>query len=414
VGYHVVNLVLHVVAVLLLFIALRRLVAESAAFWSALLFAVHPLQSEAVAYVFARGTLLSTALCLACLYFWLRQRWIVVVLLFGCALMAKEECVTFPLFLLLLPSVRNVRCIFWMLGLAAAAGLRAVWATALVVGSGAGFTAGISPLRYFGFQGAAIIRYLRLLFVPWGFTIEPDITLPYPALYVIAWLIVLGIAVAAWTLRKRSSWALWVLSGLILLIPSSSVFPAADLAADRRMYLPMIAFGTAFGVLAPWLRKPAPAAIVAVLLSLSIFRMMVWRTEQSLWREAVERSPRHSRPLLQLSRAVGDEEALDLLLRAKQLEPNNGAIFAELGRQWLKVGRYSFALQEFGRALALQPYDANALNNRGAALLAMKQYQAARLDFERALKIDPCVQAARRNLAALGGSVLPPCPATGK
>ena len=410
-GYHAVNLALHAASVLLLYIALQSLLPNQCAFWAAALFAVHPIQSEAISYVFARSTLLSTVFCLASLWCWLNDRCQWAIGLFACALLSKEECVTFPLVLLLLSRDR-FRKIALMLSLAAMAGIRAAWATAHVAGSGAGFTAGISPLSYLLTQGSAILRYLRLLIVPWGFTIEPTVTLPNTALYGAAWALVLLIAgISIWAYRKKYAWAVWILAGFILLIPSSTIFPAADLAADRRMYLPMIAFAAAFGSITPWLWAQVPPAIAALCLVLSVARTEVWRTEQSLWREAVKRSPSHVRPLLQLARVVPKKDAIELLVEAKTLAPNNGNIAAELGRTWLLTGSYAFALQEFGRALALEPGNANAFNNRGAALLALKQDKAAKLDFERALRIDPCVEAARRNLESLGAPPLPPCPA---
>jgi len=411
VGYHAVDLALHLTAVMLLFMALKHLIPEIAAFWAALIFAVHPIQSEAVNYVFARGTLLSTVFCLACLIFWLRRKHFAAVALFACALLAKEECVTFPLVLLLLaPSYDRLRPFAIMMAMAALAGLRAVWSTAYTPGSGAGFTAGVAPWEYAAAQGAALARYLQLLVIPWGFTIEPTISTSF-MVRALAWLGIGCLAFVAWKFRRRVPAALWVSAALILIIPSSTIFPAADLAADRRMYLPMVAFAAAFGLITPRLSKHALAALTIGLLILSFLRTEAWRTEQSLWSEAAQRSPTHVRPLLQLSRAVPPTEARALLTQAKAVEPRNAAVYSEFGRFWLNSGRYDLALGEFGRALALQPNDANALNNRGAALLGLKQERAARQDFERALKADPCVLAARNNLRALGATNLPPCPA---
>lgn len=410
VGYHAVNLLLHIAAAILLYQVLRRLLPEHGAFVAALLFAVHPAQSEAVAYVFARSTLLCTLLCLVSLWFWLEGKIPLSVALFAAALLAKEECVTFPFILLLLTRVdrMRLRAIALMLGLAMLAGIRATWATSQIAGSGAGFTAGITPWAYVAAQGSSITRYLRLLILPWGFTIDPTVNL-----YALCW----GIAIAAtlstvWAHRKGYSWAAWMLCGLILLIPSSTIFPATDLAADRRMYLPMIGFTAALSFLEPHLWRFTPSLIATVLAMLSIDRCEAWRTEESLWREATHRSPTHIRPLLHLAHVVPQQESVDLLVQAKFLEPKNASVASELGRAWLLNRNPAFALQEFGRALALEPRNANAYNNRGAALLQLKQENAAQQDFQRALKIDPCVEAARRNLIALGETSLPPCTAT--
>src|ERR1035437_10339900 len=76
-GYHALNLALHLCAVLLLYECLRSLIGERAGWIAAALFAVHPLQAEAVNYVSARGVTLGTVLCLASLILWLAgRRWL--------------------------------------------------------------------------------------------------------------------------------------------------------------------------------------------------------------------------------------------------------------------------------------------------------------------------------------------------
>ena len=381
-GYHLVNLLLHIAVVCLLFNVLQRFIPEHSAFTAALLFAVLPIQSEPVAYVFARSTLLATLFCLLSLRAWKDSRSGLSVLWFAAALLSKEEAIAFPLVLLLF-NARRWKPVLAMLCLAVAAGLHSAWATLQVAGSGAGFTAGVQPVAYLASQGYVILRYFRLVSVPWGFTIDPTIA---PALWteLLAWTVL--IAAAAYFRKNR-----WFLAGMILLIPSSSIFPATDLAADRRMYLPLIAFTAALAPLVQrWKYYLAP-----VLILLSIGRMEVWRTERSLWQEAVERSPAKARPAIQLARVVPPQEALPILNAA----PTVPEVFTEKGRVYLDLGQPADALREFGQALALTPRDAHAINNRGVALLALGQATAAQADFRRALQIDPALQDAQRNLA---------------
>src|ERR1035441_4777288 len=114
-----------------------------------------------------------------------------------------------------------------------------------------GVNAGISPLGYLSVEGIAILRYCGLLVCPWFFTVDPQVPSPSWEWRLLAW-IVLGSLIAAAALRFRSvPAAFWILAGFILLIPSSSVFPAADLAADRRMYIPMLALAPAAALLLP-------------------------------------------------------------------------------------------------------------------------------------------------------------------
>src|SRR5262249_6452987 len=98
-GYHLVNLALHVGAVLLAFECLRRLLPETAAFAAAAIFALHPIQAEAVNYIWARSIVLASLLCFASLLEWIEGRYWIAVACFAAALLAKEEVAAFPLVL---------------------------------------------------------------------------------------------------------------------------------------------------------------------------------------------------------------------------------------------------------------------------------------------------------------------------
>ena len=396
IGYHAVNLALHLGAVLLAFECLRRLLPERAALVAAAVFAVHPIQAEAVDYVWARSIVLATLLCLASFYEWLDGRRWIAVAWFAASLLAKEEVAAFPLVLLLLPNTekkRSLAPVAAMLVLALAVGLRTAYALQVTPGLPAGLHAGITPAKYFLAQGPVILRYLRLLVVPYGFTVDPEIAIPPVWLGVLAWAAIAALGALAWRYAK------WALAGFLLLIPSSTVFPAADLAADRRLYFPLLAFAAAA---APYLvRFRLAEAVPAVLIVLSFFRTQVWMTDRALWTEAVERAPDKVRPKIQLARALPASAALELLAKAREQAPHDPDIAAETGRILLAEGQADAALTEFGRALALSPRDARYLNDRGVALEALGQTAAARADFERALEIDPKLDAARDNLAKL-------------
>jgi len=413
IDYHAINLALHLVAILLLYDILRRLIGDRAALIGAAIFAVHPIQAEAVNYVFERATELDTLLCLAALASWLRGRYWLAVVWFASALAAKQECVAFPVFLAMLAFSLKRRITPWlpiaaMLLLSIASGVAVFIAAQRTPGSQAASQAGISPLTYFVTQGAVILRYLRLLIVPFGFNVDPEIHVPPAWLGVCAWLAIIAMAAIAarWFFNARAGF--WFIAGLVLLLPSSSIFPATDLAVDRRMYLPMIAFAACAGLLLERTRPALVAALVIVFIGFSIQRTLVWRTEQSLWSDAARKSPDKVRPKIQLARASDPQHALALLDDAKKLAPTNAVIFTDEGRVYLSIGQPARALSDFGRALALEPRSADALNNRGAALFALGQAKAARQDFERALKIDPCQQQARENLARMGVPVATP------
>jgi tetratricopeptide (TPR) repeat protein len=430
-GYHALNLALHLAAALLAYQCLLRLMDRRAAWLAAALFAVHPLQAEAVDYIWARAIVLAAVFVFASLLAWIEKRPWLAVALFALALLAKEECAAFPLALWLLDArliTRDRRVMtssatsnrsLWsrlrcrtstpwaplaaMLALSLAAGLRTIYAAAATPGSQAGAQAGITPWHYLLTQGTVLWRYLRLFAIPYGFTVDPEIRVPPAWLGVAAWLAIAAALAALW--RWSRDLAIWIAAAALLLLPSSSIFPAADLAADRRMYLALLPLAAAAALLlvrlrANTLRVVAPL-VIAALVVVSIGRTQVWASDESLWREAVRRAPDKVRPRIQLSRSVGTEEALALLADAGRIAPDDPDVAAETGRVLLAAGRPAEALAHFGRALALAPRDANNYNNRGVALQALGQTEAARGDFTRALELDPGLAAARENLMKL-------------
>jgi tetratricopeptide (TPR) repeat protein len=409
-GYHALNLALHLIAVLLLYGALSRLIAPWAAFVSAAIFAVHPFAVEPVNYIFERSTVLETTFCLAALLAWTKQRFWLATAWFTAALLSKEACVAFPLFLLLLywtgpRERRQLQAIAVMLALSIAAGLRVVISGLATHGSGIASQSGLSAFDYFLAQGTVILRYLRQLLLPWGFSVDPDIRITTGPLAYAAWLAILALAWLVSHRLSRTHAGFWFVGGLLLLLPSSSIFPAADLAADRRMYLPLIAFSAVLGIAAASI-KPRELVVIglAVLACLSIQRTLVWRTEVSLWTDAAAKAPGKIRPKIQLARALGGAEGLAILAQAKRIAPDDPKIPSEEGRIALSLSKPQDALVAFGRALALDPSNAAAHSNRGVALFMLGQKDAARIDFERALSINPCQFDARLNLLRLGVS----------
>jgi hypothetical protein len=409
ISWHVVDLLLHLAVVALVYDVLRKLIGDRAGLIAAAIFAVHPMMTEPVAYVFARATLLATLFSLLAMRTWIAGRFWIAVVWFAAGMLAKEECAALPLVLILLPRddrslwsrfgsllSRDRRersfALLAMLGIATAIGLRTILAAAAIEGSHAGANAGISPLAYLASQGVVIWRYLRLFAIPWGFSIDPSLARPSLWLAIAAWA-ALG-AVCAIPFRGR----FWFLMGLLLLAPSSSILPAADLAADRRMYLPMIAFCACAGVLLEKVDWRVVVAMVLALIAISIRYSILWAHPEALWSEAKRLAPQAARPRIQLARLLPPEQGLAELKDA----PDEESVATERGRLLMTLGRPAEALSAFGRALALNPNDARAISNRAVALAALGSRDAAIAEFRRALEKDACLSDARENLSKLG------------
>lgn len=411
-SFHLVNLLLHLGSVWLAVTVLEGWLPVWPARIAAAVFAFHPLQTQAVVYVFARATLLAALLALLAAREWQRGRFWRSFGLFVAAMLAKEEVAALPLVLgwaELLKERRSGARAPWlaMIVTTVAIGLRTIVAVSAIPGSGAGGGSGFSPFEYFSFQGVAILRYLWLVLVPVGMTPDPAVrTGPWPAS--LAWGVIAAVMVLAGATARDRKAGFWLLAGLLLLLPSSSVFPAEELAADRRMYLPLLFLGAGVGMLLERANAKLLAAVALVWIGASFFETRLWANPRALWIEAARQSPDGVRAKRQLAALLAPAQAVELLEEAERLSPADAAIPSDIGVVWLRSGDPGKALDAFGRALALDPSSALHLHNRGLALLLMGQADAARGDFERALEKDPCLFDAIWNLRKMGIERQPP------
>ncbi len=424
VGYHLFNLVLHGLTAWLAWGLFQSFVRPRAALLAAAVFAFHPIQTEPVAYVFARATILATLFAVLSWRAWTDKRYWQSTLWFAAALLAKEEVAALPLFFAgcecfcSRTPVANSRSwlkpwgAMWVL--VAAAGARLLYAASVTQGSGFAFDLGqITPLSYLLTQGRAVWLYAQLLFVPVGLNFDRDFSLStgLDAATVVAWIALAAVVVfAVRRARLRPHWY-WLLGTLFLLAPTSSVAPLAYLVAERRLYLPLISASLGLGMMLARLPRFAGFAAVLMLAGLSSYRTWDWQTEESLWRATEAASPNKVRPKLQLARALGAngqehrDEQHRLLREAEQLDSTTLDVATELGVFYLQTGRPAHALEQFELVLDSpadgSPGDPQARANYGAALYLLGRRDEARWEFEQVLAADPCNFDSRNNLILL-------------
>lgn len=416
-GFHVLNLGLFAALLTVLAALYRKLVPQVAAVAALAVVALHPLQTEPVAYIFARATLLA-ALLAACAWLeWVREhRWRSLAW-FTLAMLAKEEAAALPVFLAgyelfwrkasLRPAIKPLAAMAAVVALSAA---RLFYAIAQTPGSGAGEAAGVSSWSYLLTQGRAVWLYLRLLFAPYGQNFDRDwpASAGFDLETAAAWIALAAlVAAGGWFVRKHRE-IYWWLGGLILLVPTSSLMPLADLTAERRMMLPLLSLSLGVGLLFKRLPlRPAIGALLVLCVALgaaSWRRHEVWLSAENLWSDVVSKSPNKVRPKLQLARAleikgaVSEAERLSLLEAAHGLDPSNSVPIAELGVFHLRREEPDKALEAFERALALDPEDPQIRANIGSSLWLLGRRSEALESFRTALAIDPCNFDARNNL----------------
>jgi tetratricopeptide (TPR) repeat protein len=397
-AYRLTNILIHTIGVQFCYRALRRLVGDERALFAAAVFAVHPLQADAVLYVFSRPVVLMGSLLWVSLDRWLAGRHWWAVGFHALALLAKEEAIAFPLVVAALHfsisrNAREWRPIGVMLALSIATVAGVAMTAQMVAGSGAGSQAGVGAFAYLATQPYVLALYLKQVLWPQFMGMRWAIEL-MPQWVAALWLVPVA---GLWLARRhleRAGWAFWLLAALLVLLPTSSVFPIADLAAARRMYLPVALLAVAL----PAKRWLWILALVYAGISAN-WASTIYRQPEAMWRATMEAQPGRIEPVLQYVKFLPPAEALRLL--ESNARPQLASYQTELGRVYLEMHQPAEALRAFGRALALDPAVASHVYNRGVALAALGQQDAAEMDFRRALEIDPEHKPAKAALSIL-------------
>ena len=475
-SYHVFNVIIHALAGVFIFLVIRRLLKwagaeeRSRAPWAAfgaLLFLLHPFQAESVAYISGR----SDALCgmFACASFaaFLCRRssaisWagvLPVVLLFGAAVLTKEQAVVLPALFVLtdlwwnpdspLRAVRANWKLYAVLALGAAGAVALFWN--LIAGFGTGGSAGFSMkdltwYQYLFTEFRAVFAYVFNFLLPVNLSVDWDFPfshtiLEHGAIFGLAAL--LALAAAAWRYRRTfplAGYGYFVF--LVLLSPTSSVLPIKDPIADRRMYLPMLGLILIaidllrrLKVERKVLAMGAAALLVAAALATHA-RAEVWSSPITLWQDTARQSPNKFRAHFHLAYAYQEEGRNDLAVaefqKTAELSPPTADLLLDWGLAYDGLNQPEKALEKFRQAAAVQPsahvytqigyiyakrsawreameafdtaqkLDANFAYTymyKGQVHLATNEPAAAAAEFQHALKLDSSLVPARQGLA---------------
>lgn len=417
-GYHWVNVFIHLANCVLLLNIARRYLSSFAAGCVASLFAVHPLQTEAVTYIFARSTLLSTHFALWSIWFYARDRGIASAVMYGVSLLAKEETVALPALFLLLDFHQRRRPrigVYALFGLfaAAAAGRLFYLIHTAPFDPGVGRVRGISAATYLLTQGRVLWMYLRLVLLPTGLNLDRDVTLSTgllsPWTTLVAWLALIAfVSVLGWFAWRKQPAAVWMLGFFALIAPSSSIVPQADLMFEHRTYLPLICLFLAAGFLMERIPEQVLTIVLAtpilLMFGCTVIRNRDWHDEKTFWAVVIAKSPGKSRAYLGLARAYMSDDpakAREALERGLAIDPTSAELQSNYGIVLLGAHEPGEALKHFQSALQFSHPSADNFNNIGAAYYSLNDFAQSAESYRRALALDACNYNARRNLVML-------------
>lgn len=432
VGYHLINVLWHATSACLLVAMLRRLAIPGTVL-AGMIFALHPVCAESVAWISEQKNTLSTVFCLTAALAWLRfederrpARYVIATLWFLAALLTKTVTATLPAALLVVAWWRRGRLswrddvqplLLWLI-LGVAAGLGTAWLESVQIGAGGdGFTLGVVERGLLA--GRVVWFYLGKLLWPVGLTFfylrwTIDATIAWQWLFPAATLAALAAGIG-WRQRDRAPLAAALLFGgtLFPVLGFVNVYPFVfSYVADHFQYLAslgLIAFLAAAATrgfaLLSWPRWSGPALAAAVLLILGVLTWRqsgMYRDEFALYENTLARNPSSWVAHLNLGTALDDVgrpgESLPHLQRALELKPDFPETLNSLGNVLNQLGRSREALPLLNQAVQIQPRFASAHNTLGVALMAAGRAQEGLAEFKRAVELNPALALARVNL----------------
>lgn len=462
-GYHLTSLVIHCLGAVLFFFLGRRLMAAAVrrpdglsdkwvivgAGLAALLFAVHPMRVESVAWVTERRDVLNAFLALAGLLCYVKAcrpgsaavtgpRWMLLAVAFHAAsLLAKSMTMTLPLLLVLLDMYPLRRLEVWskrglreyakrclpekipFVALSAGAAIAAffVQREALIPFEQYGLLRRLAVVAY------GVVFYVRESLLP--INLQPLHELdfgfnPFEAKYIASALVALGLTGAVVALRKRrpSLLVAWT-AYLVMLAPVSGISQnGPQLVADRYSYLACMPFALLAGgaVLAlsrdrererAFLLRVVTAACLAAVVVMGVItwrQNLVWRNSYALWQRTLSMDPNCSIARLNLGWCLLEdgrtEEAIAELQTALERRPRDAKVYNNLGRAHLQKGDVDRATAYLTEAVRIEPDYAEAHNNLGKALLEDGDIEGAIARFGKALACKEGFATARYNLGS--------------
>ncbi|KPK97248.1 MAG: hypothetical protein AMJ95_10125 [Omnitrophica WOR_2 bacterium SM23_72] len=434
VGYHVVNLMIHLGSALLVWWFTRLILAtpvlkktkltlhsDIIALFASFIFLTHPIQTQAVTYIFQRCSSLATFFYILCLCLYLKFRLFKKRYLFYAfswffglaAVFTKETAATLPLMIILIE--------FMFLEEILRQRLRSVWPflVLLVIIFISLFSARTDSLNdmesffnqpssaryYFLTQLRVLVTYLRLLFIPVNQNLDYDypIRTSFLNLPSIGSFLLLA-SIFFWGIRlyrKHRLFSFCIFWFFLTLTPESSFIPLKDVIFEHRLYLPMVGFSLfitsgLFSFSGSKAVEPVAALLTCLVLVYSFLtyqRNKVWKDELTLWKDVVNKSGQKSRPYIQRGNAYfakGDfERAISDYNKLLEIDSNPFDAYSNRGLAYQNKGDFDRAIFEYNKALEISQGDAAIYTNRGNVYLSKRDLNRAIFDYNKALEINP-------------------------
>ncbi len=452
-GFHLVNIIIHIICGILLYHLIKTTLTISikfspdplrprtpvssmshvslAAFFGAMIWLVHPVQTQSVTYIVQRMNSMAAMFYILTLLLYIKARLSIIKRekwgLFACSIItglmaigSKEIAATLPLFIFFyeLYFFQDLKMAWFRRNLHAFAGLIIVFFLIVFLLSRGDIIDTISnTYRQFDFtmgqrvmtEFRVVIFYITLLVFPHPsrLNLVHDFPLSYSVADPITTILSMGavtglIALALFTAKKErllSFSILWFLGNLVI---ESSII-GLHIIFEHRIYLPsmivcMVAVISGFRYIKPkWLAVSIMCAVVTVFSVWTYERNSVWAAAITIWQDSVKKSPRnpsaHNGLGVALLEQNRDEDALRHFLEALKYSSDyvRTEAYNNLGYTLAKLGRTDEAMANYSEALRLNPYYVASHVNLSRLLVSRGELEKAVYHYKEALRRSPAL-----------------------
>jgi tetratricopeptide (TPR) repeat protein len=417
-GYHAVNLFLHLLNVMLVFFAVLKLSKKTeVAFVTCLLFGIHPLHVESVAWAAELKDLLYTFFFLSAYFFYLKyleelksKYYIIALFLFLLSLLSKAMAASLPMVLILTEYYlgRKMNAKLWFekipfFLMAIGLGLVAVVAQR---------TAGATEMMVFPFQERIVyasygfINYLYKVLFPlqlsayYPYPVSPGESIPVVYyIFLVAFILIIVAVLYSIRFTKKIIFGIGFFSITVFLV--LQLLPVGRvIMADRYSYIPSIGIfyllGEGFYSLWSKNQKIIPitlVSILAVFFSIKTFSQCgVWKNSITLWSDVIKQhqtvSIAYNNRSLALKSDKKFDQALEDCSKAILLDANYSEAYINRGTILRDMNRYDEALKDYNTAISQKPNFEKAYVNRGILYLFTNKFNEALADFNNSIQLN--------------------------
>ncbi|MDO8566244.1 MAG: tetratricopeptide repeat protein [Candidatus Moranbacteria bacterium] len=432
--FRLINVISHIGSVFLIFSILSIISKKRIAVFAAILFAVHPVLTETVVWISAMPYALSVFMFLISFFLFItrinKKRLFASYFFFFLALIASEKII--PLFLIFIifefiwGNLKNN----WK-KLLPYAGLSFIWAIIYISKIGQRM-ASIKTEEYqdtnihsiFVQIPIAIINYLKLLLWPDKLSLyHTEMSFSSGTYIFMLFIFILFLAAIIFTWKKNKTVFFWLSFFLIALSPTLTPLGVSWIVAERYVYLGSIGIFVVVAIFFNWVWEKAQeknekykhalvALFVIIILSLSIrtiIRGMDWKNEDTLWIATAKTSPSgqviHNNLGDVYARQGNPEKAVEEFKKAVEINPRYADAYHNLGNTYRDMGKIDLAIENYQKALEFNPRLWQSYQNLAAISFNQGDFQKASEYIEQALQIDPQNKNLQENLQVIRGKI---------